>query len=101
MRKFRAPSGWKEKDYKEAISALILESGNLLAKGKYDESAKSLVMAAYIIKEIPSFKRKILHASDVNDQIKKVREKKFEKEKLLEEQREKEEENKSPFNIEQ
>lgn len=47
-----------EQDARNAITYFLQESGKLLAKNKYDESAGMLINAAKVVKSIPQIKRK-------------------------------------------
>lgn len=69
----KIPSHWKEEDYRKAISSLIQESSVAMNKGNFLDSAKMLVAAANIIKEIPTAKRKEELRVKVNKFIKNKR----------------------------
>lgn len=47
-----------EQEARSVITYFLQESGKLLAKNKYDESAGMLINAAKVVKSIPQIKRK-------------------------------------------
>jgi hypothetical protein len=62
-----------ETQCRELIQKFLEEGKTLLEKGKYDESAKHLFMAAKVIQHLPTIKRKELRRDKVNKSIKNQR----------------------------
>lgn len=69
----KIPAHWKEEDYRKAISSLMQESSAAMNKGNFLDSAKMLVAAANIIKEIPSARKREELRVKVNKFIKNKR----------------------------
>jgi hypothetical protein len=59
-----------ENQCRELIQKFLEESKSLLEKGKYDESAKHLFLAAKVIQQIPTIKRKEHRREHSNQTIK-------------------------------
>ena len=58
-----------ESQCREMVQKLLEESKSLLEKGKYDESAKHLFMAAKVIQHLPTLKRKEIRRHSANKMI--------------------------------
>lgn len=52
------PKKLDEQSSKETVFVLIKETSSLISEHKYDDAAKHLILAAKILKNIPTLKRK-------------------------------------------